>query len=176
MSWQTEMVAMVRQLTNDVTVPYLNSDARLAQLIAMSAQLVQNEITFDTTYTVDVANSTISPDPTTPVRDNKFINFVVLRAACIVDQGAYRTKAMMEGVKAVAGPATLAVSGGASAFKTILTMGACKAYDELKFNGTQADFIRAVLSPFNSDDFDPTESLANQTDGNWFDDPRRSNR
>jgi hypothetical protein len=105
---------------------------------------------------IDVANPSISPDPTED-NDSIFISLVALKAACIIDQSEYRTKAAMEGIRAALGPASLSVVGQSAAWQTILERGSCASYEELTshWDVKEATAIRAVLSPFVGNDFDP---------------------
>lgn len=156
MSWQIEIPIIVRTLINDVADQPVYSDERIAQVIAVAAKYVQFDVVLDHKYEVDVANPNITPDPTTD-RDEIFISLVSLKAACIIDQSTYRTKAAMEGIRAALGPASLSVVGQSSAWNTILDKGPCAAYDELTshWDVKDATAIRAVLSPFVGNKFDP---------------------
>jgi len=83
MSWQTEISQIVRHLINDLDgVTY--SDARIEQAILISAQLVNSEVSFDKTYTINLTTCSISPDPTADTREDGFINLVAMRTALIV--------------------------------------------------------------------------------------------
>ncbi len=156
MSWQIEIPIIVRTLINDFSDQPVYSDERIAQVIAVAAKYVQFDVVLDHKYEIDVANPNISPDPTTD-RDEIFISLVSLKAACIIDQSTYRTKAAMEGIRAALGPASLSVVGQSSAWNTILDKGPCAAYDELTshWDVKDATAIRAVLSPFVGNKFDP---------------------
>ena len=155
MSWQIEIPIMVRTLVNDLGDEQTYSDERLLQVIAVSAKYVQFDVALDHQYIIDVANPSISPDPTQD-NDSIFISLVALKAACIIDQSEYRTKAAMEGIRAVLGPASLAIAGQSSAWRTILDRGACASYEELTshWDVKDASAIRAVLSPFVGNTFD----------------------
>lgn len=157
MSWQTEIPIIVRTLINDVSDQPTYSDARIAQVIAVAAKYVQFDVVLDHKYNVDLSNSSISPDPTDD-RDEIFISLVGLKAACIIDQSTFRTKAAMEGIKASLGPASLSVAGHSSAWALILDKGPCAAYDELvsHWDVAQATTVRAILSPFVGNKFDPS--------------------
>ena len=157
MSWQQEMTTMLRVLINDMDDEQTYSDTRLEQLLVLSAKYVQQEISFVTTYTVDVAALSISPDPTTEP-DNSFINFTVLKASCLMDWNTFRQKALIAGVKATCGPAVLETFAHLDGFRTLITEGPCKAYAQLKkeFQFGNVQNIRAVLSPFVGNNFDPS--------------------
>ena len=159
MGWQIELNLMVRSLICDMTDEPNFSDERIQQVIVIAAQYVIYELDMMSKYTVNVTEITIAPDPTDP-RDIVFLGLVALKAACMLDQCTYRNRANAEGVKAVLGPAALTVTNNLKGFGTILEMapGPCAKYEQLKkeylFGGTRA--IRAVLSPFVGNEFDPS--------------------
>lgn len=148
---------MLRVLINDIDITNLTySDDRLEELLVVSARYVQQDITFTTTYTISVSDVTITPDP---VDNEAFGNFVVLKAACLTDWSTYRQKALIAGVRARCGPTSLDVLGEHLAgFQTLLDKGPCAAYEDMKmkyqFGNPRA--IRAILSPFRGNNFDPT--------------------
>ena len=157
MTWQDTAIAMLRVIINDMEDTPTYSDDRLTQILVTSAYLIVQDIDFDTTYTVNVVSETITPDPNT---DIIFMNFLVIKAACQTDFSTYRTKALMDGVSAKAGPVSLSVAGHLKGFKDLLTMGPCDTYEAMKKDyvfGT-GQMCKAILSPFVSSRFDP-ESL-----------------
>lgn len=156
MSWQQEMVTMLRVLISDMDSECY-TDARLEQLLVLSGKYVQQEISFDTTYTISVAEISISPDPTS-IPDEEFMNFTVLKAACLTDWNTFRQKALLAGLKARCGPAILETVGHLDGFKDLIDKGPCAAYEELKkdYQFGNTDTIRAVLSPFIGNNFDPS--------------------
>jgi hypothetical protein len=90
--WQNELVRIVRFLINDIDgVTY--TDDRLEETILVAAQLLQSTMDFDTTYTVDVDQVTLSPDPTEGTKDNFFINCLAMKAAIIVLGSECKTSA-----------------------------------------------------------------------------------
>lgn len=92
MSWQNEMARILRFLVDDVAcVTY--TDDRLEETIVVAAQLAQFDVSFDKTYTVDVDELIITPDPTAATRDDAFINLVSLKAACLILNAEAKTKA-----------------------------------------------------------------------------------
>lgn len=158
MSWQNEIIPIVRILVNDYVVPYTYSDARLEQTILVAAQYVQFDVNLDYQYTIDISGGTLDPDPTTlPEKDSIFINLTGLKTACIIDQSTYRTKAALEGIRAALGPASLAVNGASGAFKVMLEQGPCSTYKQLTthWDVANANAVRAIFSPFVGNNFDP---------------------
>lgn len=156
MSWQTEIPIIVRVLINDLDSQPMYSEERLLQTIAVAAKYVQFDVVLDHAYSVDVANSMITPDPTED-RDEIFISLVSLKAACIIDQSTFRTKAVNEGIRVALGPAQLWVAGNLAGWKTLLELGPCATYEELvsHWDVGQATTARAILSPFVGNKFDP---------------------
>jgi hypothetical protein len=162
MSWDIEIPIIVRTLINDLSDQPSYSDERLKQIIAVAAKYVQFDVVLDYSYNVDVVEGNISPDPTDH-NDEIFISLVSLKAACIVDQSALRTKAALEGIRASLGSATLTVKGSLEGFIKILEKGPCASYDELTshWDVSQATAVRAVLGPFVGNKFDPRSLLYN---------------
>lgn len=165
MAWQEELTAITRVLVNDMVEPYQFSDLRLQQVLAVAGRYVQFDVNLDHAYTIDAVNNIISPDPTLD-NDSIFISLVCLKAACIVDQSIYRTKAAAEGIRTALGPASLSISGQSDAWKSIIEHGACATYDELTshWDVKEASAIRAVLSPFVGNNFDPQILSTNRGD------------
>lgn len=156
MSWDTDIPIIVRTLINDLVEPYAYPDNRLLQTIVVAAKYVQFDVVLDHMYVVDVSNPMISPDPTLD-DDSIFISLVSLKTACLIDQSIFRTKAAMEGIKTSLGPASLSVAGQAAAWRTVLDKGPCALYEELTahWDVKDASAIRAILSPFVGNKFDP---------------------
>lgn len=157
MSWNIEMPIIVRTLINDLSDSPTYSDERLLQVISVAAKYVQFDVVLDQAYAVNVVNPDIAPDPTIS-NDNIFVSLTCLKAACIVDQSTLRTKAAMEGIRAALGPAQLSVANSLAGIRLIIEQGPCAAYDELTshWDVKEATAIRAVLSPFVGNRFDPT--------------------
>lgn len=157
MSWNIELPIIVRTLINDLSDTPTYSDERILQVIAVAAKYVEFDVVLDYNYEINVVNPNISPDPTAQ-NDSIFISLTCLKAACIIDQSAVRTKAALEGIRAALGPAQLSVGGSLAGLKMILDTGPCAAYDELTahWDVKEATAIRAILSPFVGNRFDPT--------------------
>lgn len=156
MSWQNELTIITRTLINDLDEPYEYSDSRIQQVLTVAGKYVQFDINLDHAYTIDVLNNNISPDPTTD-NDSIFISMVCLKAACIIDQGTFRTKAALEGIRTALGPAQLSFGGSLTGWQAIIDHGACGLYDELTshWDVRNASAWAAVLSPFVNNRYDP---------------------
>lgn len=157
MSWNVEIPIIVRTLINDLEEPVKYSDERLLQIITVAAKYVQFDVSLDHEYIIDVVNNNITPDPTSD-NDSIFISLIGLKSACIIDQSTLRTKAALEGIRAALGPAQLSIAGSLAGFDLIIDKGPCAAYDELTshWDVREATAIRAILSPFVGNKFDPT--------------------
>jgi hypothetical protein len=157
MSWSIEIPIIVRTLINDFDeTNQAYSDERILQAVVVAGKYVQFDVNLNQTYTINIANPAITPDPT-ELNDDIFISLVSLKTACIFDQSTLRTKAAMEGIRAALGPASLSVGGSLAGLKLIIDKGPCSAYDELTshWDVKEASAIRAVLSPFVGNNFDP---------------------
>lgn len=153
MSFDT-FISIVRVLINDLGDIPTYDDERLQTVIVVAAHYVAQENDFDTDYSVDVSGEDITPSP---LNDDRFINLTCLKAACLLDQGLYRTKALLAGVRAKCGPAELETNNVLKGFLDLLSAGPCKAYEDMKFQGSfgQLRNLKAVLSPFINKNFDP---------------------
>jgi hypothetical protein len=156
MSWKNEIPIIVRTLINDLSETPTYSDERILQVVTVAAKYVQFDVVLDHQYVVNVVNPTITPDPTAD-DDSIFISLVSLKTACIIDQSVLRTKAAAEGIRAALGPASLSVAGSLAGIRMIIEEGPCAAYDQLvsHWDVKEATAIRAVLSPFVGNKFDP---------------------
>jgi hypothetical protein len=158
MYWEIEIPIIVRTLINDLESTPTYSDERIKQLITVSAKYVVIDANLSISYNIDVVNETITPDPSDPeTRDTEFVGLIALKAACILDQSTFRTKAALEGIKTSLGSASLAINNNLGGYKTILDQGPCSFYDQLvmDYNIGNATAVRAVLSPFVGNNFDP---------------------
>lgn len=160
-TWQNTSLIMLRTMLNDAgcdTVRY--TPQRLDDLLITASYLLPLEINFKTDYVVDVELRTITPDPIGEVDGDEFINFLVLKSACMADEGNFRTAALAQGVTARIGPASLQTSSYGQYLGTLLNEGPCKAYTTLvelynmSYDGSK--IIRAVMSPFVANNYDPS--------------------
>jgi hypothetical protein len=172
--WTGAMITMLRVLIDDNAYQgsYVYTDPRLRELLAVAAMYVVQDITFSTTYAIDVVGCTISPDPYT-AGDVVFQNMVVMKAACLIDHGTFRQKAFTSGLEAKCGPATMKTLNQLAGFKDLLTIGPCGIYEKLKeeqlFSGESlSNLVHFVLSPFTHDDFDPVTTFQNYSDTDRF--------
>lgn len=87
MSWDTEIVTMIRYMINDYGTTQTYSDDTLITTILISAQWVQQENTFINRYSTNIDNQTLTPDPTSSTaRDESFMWLVTLKSVCMIAQ------------------------------------------------------------------------------------------
>lgn len=143
--WQCKMTLLVRALINDLTEPYTYADSKLEQLIIACAQLIKKEIDFDYTYTINITEQTISPDPSS---DDAFLNLVSMKTACLVLAGE---------VKTFAGSSMRVSDAGASidlsdAYKNTKDLydQLCKDFEKAKIAHALGNVsgIKAILTPY----------------------------
>lgn len=139
------------------------TDKRLFELLITSARLLPLEISFITNYSINVESETISPDPISTTEDGEeFINFMVLKAVCMADVGNFRAAALLNGISARLGPAAIQTGNYGNLLKELLKDGPCGMFKELalKYNldYTSKGIVKAVMTPFASNDFVPNIS------------------
>tara|TARA_R110000751_G_scaffold155870_1_gene261396 strand:- start:3110 stop:3613 length:504 start_codon:yes stop_codon:yes gene_type:complete len=150
MAWNIDLVLMLRSLIGDLdNSKYTNE--RLKQILSIGAYNVNNEASFTNTYTIDVSQITISPDPL--VNDPDFCSLTVYKSACILLGSEVKT----ESANAVAikdGPSSIDLRG-VSGSLSIMYKDLCEKYEEMmtkyiyeKGSGSGAPTGAAVLSPY----------------------------
>lgn len=150
-----DVIIMVRTLINDLDSDNETySDDRLSSIIAVSAKYVNKDL--ERTYTINISSPDITPDPVTQ-NDDTFINLLVMKTACQIDTGLFRTKAALAGLEARCGPAILRTAGHLDGFKEMLASGPCGLYAAMlrDYKYGSGELCHAVMGPFISNDFDP---------------------
>lgn len=146
--WEDTLVEMLRVEINDVgSVKY--TDARLIQVLVVSAYHVLQAVSFYNTYTVNITNKTISPDPVA-LNDLDFSVLTVAKAACTILTGEAK-EAASKAVMIKDGPSVLdnrtASNNLQESSKTI-----CQAYKEMidayNFSGGTGDNESMVMGQF----------------------------
>lgn len=151
MSWQTIIPVMVRYLISDVdSSNYKYSDSRVEKTIMVGAQFVSLELDFPNVYSIDIANNTISPDPTdADTKDNSFINLVAMKTACIIVGSEMKTEAA-NAISIKDGPSAIDLRGVSSTL-SVLYKDLCDKYmamaDDYKFTGETGQAILGPYSP-----------------------------
>tara|TARA_Y100001973_G_C5208772_1_gene343697 strand:- start:12212 stop:12706 length:495 start_codon:yes stop_codon:yes gene_type:complete len=149
MAWQTEMTSLLRYVINDTDSTTREfTDERLQNLIISSAHLTLGVVDFPKSYSIDIPNSGISPDPATAgAKDTSFINLVVLRAACLLAQGEYRA-ATNKGIVVRDGPSSVDPRAMVVAKKEMM-QSACQKYEqaELEYRLGNSNAGEAIIGP-----------------------------
>jgi len=160
-SWQDEMVPILRALISDLGETPTYSDGRLEKMLIVAAHLFPMDVSYGNSYTVSISSCSITPDPVDG-SDTTYMNFVVMKAACLMDQSTFRTEALRAGIKARCGPAILETVDRLPGFKDLLNKGPCAAYEVMRYdyNFGSGNICRAILSPFVGNNFSP-QSLSN---------------
>lgn len=166
--WLEESTEVLRVLINDMSDAPTYNDNTLEQMILAGAKYVVQEIRLETSYTVNFLGGSITPDPS---NDNTFLNFIILKAACLNQHWKFNESAIANGIKAKLGPAELSIDIAPSILITLLTYGPCKTYEELRDQSRFGSIgsLRAILSPFISNTYLP-ENNYNYRSANtpWF--------
>jgi len=148
MAWTDEMTTIVRYLVDDIdggSPTY--SDARIQTTVLVSAQLVSNDVDFDLIYTINVDAGTLSPDPTTPNRDDPFINLVSLRTAVIILSSELKTQGL-SAVKVSDGPSNIDMSKTPDGIKAVYNE-MLEKYEDAKLQYKTGGVVgEAILSPY----------------------------
>lgn len=147
MSWQNEMVRIVRFLINDIDADTY-SDSRLEETILASAQLVYTGIDFSKDYTIDVDTLVLTPDPTASPKDDWFINLVCVKTACIIMGSEVKTLAG-QSFTIKDGPASIDVSNAYKASKELYD-DLCDRYDIMVVQYKVGDSVggNAIMTPY----------------------------
>ena len=146
MSWQTDLVLMVRSIIGDLDKSKF-TDERLKQILVVGAYNVVNDADFTNTYTVNVAEVSISPDPISE-KDVDFNVLTVYKSACILIGSEVKTESA-NAISIKDGPSAIDLRGVANSLH-LLFKDLCKRYDELlkayQYNNTLVG--QAILGPY----------------------------
>lgn len=150
-AWQTETVEMLRGLIFDLSDTPDFTDQELLRVIVIAASYVSREASFAYSFAVDISEQEIDPDPSsTDYKDTDFLNFVALKAACLLNIGQARIKTA-QAILIKDDKNTVDFKGVADHAITFMREGYCKIYQramlEYRLNNTAAA-AEAILSPF----------------------------
>jgi hypothetical protein len=147
MAWTTDIVMVVRGLINDMDSPYDYSDTRLKQLICIAGVLLIQEASFTTSYTIDLSEFTITPDPSS---DADFVALVSLKTACMILNGEHKNAANSS-LSVKDGPAFIDSTSKAKQLGE-LAKSICEAYNKAKFSYLAGDGSvgRIIIGPYNA--------------------------
>ncbi len=150
MSWQGQMSTIVRHLINDVdATSYKFSTERIETTILVAAQLTTMNVDFNNTYTLNVEQCQLSPDPTdTATLDAAFITLISLRAACIIIGSEIRSESG-NAISIKDGPSSIDLRGVTNTL-IILYKDLCEKYEHnlLEYRAGNAVAGHAILGPY----------------------------
>jgi len=148
-SWDSVMVIILRDIIGDMLLPYQYTNTSLKSILVTAAMMTNRELHFGTSYTIDMGNNTISPDPV-GVPDHDFIGLVCLKAAIFIADGEYRNAARTAIVHRD-GPAQIDTKGIAENLKNV-AKAALEAYQKavLDYQFGDGSLGRSIVSPYNA--------------------------
>jgi len=149
MAWQQILVTLVRNLTGDMTSPFRHSDETIEEIVITAALHVVMEVDFANTYTVNLSQYSITPDPVESTAEVAFQILVALKAVEIIAAGEYRT-ASDKAISFKDGPSQLDTRGVADAKREILR-DAELSYSRARTSYLTGDGLHgvAVVTPYN---------------------------
>jgi len=148
MTWNTDLVTMLRVLTNDLSTPQKRSDTFLRQSIIAAGLISSQEVEYLNVYVFNFDTLSITPDPVIS-GDSAFQALVPLKAACILNQGDFQT-GLGQAIKVRDGDSAIDTSVGFRGFRDIIQLGPCAVYEQLRWRLTAsngAKVVGAVFSP-----------------------------
>ena len=149
------MLVPLRVMINDMDdSAYTYSDEILEKTLVAAAAQVLQEVSLNSSYSVDYATPQITPDPST---DDAFTALVTVKAACLKLQWDVQAKAVASGVRARCGPVSIQTEGGsANVFEALLNDSYCGAYKEMarQYNFGNTAILKGILSPFSHSEYD----------------------
>ena len=159
MPWKIDLVLMLRSIIGDLDKAKF-TDERIKQILVVCAYNVLHDADFSETYTVNVAEISISPDPISE-SDTDFSTLTVYKSACILLGSEVKTEAA-NAISIKDGPSAIDLRG-VTANLTNLYNDLCAKYDALlktyQYNNTLVG--QAILGPYS-----PGSMVVN---GNQFD-------
>lgn len=156
--WSPHAISMFRAFAGDMDADPTWSDSRIIQILMAAAYSVITEVGI--CVSVPTFNLCTGEFSSNPFDFPGFANLWILRAVCLVDQGAARSQAAMQGLKAVCGPVSMQVTDGASkSYELLFNQGACSTFNTLKedlcFKNPMmsAAYCKQIVSVFTSPNY-----------------------
>lgn len=150
MSWQGQISTMVRYLINDTDpTSYTYSAKRLETTILVAAQLLNTETDLNYTYTINLEQCQLTPDPTdVGTKDDDFVALTSLKSACIILGGDIK-KESANAISIKDGPSAIDLRGVAGTLTGLYT-DLCAKYDKLLLDYKAGNSIagHAILGPY----------------------------
>lgn len=146
--WEDTMVITLRAIIDDLGEDPVNSEEKLKQLLVASAKIVSAGFDFGTDYVIDVANVSISPDPS---GDDAFVSLVVLKAACFLAM-AEQKRTAGKGISIKDGPSNIDGRGAADATGKWSDK-VCKDYATAELAARVGNMVvgQAIVGPYRYD-------------------------
>jgi len=163
MTWDIDLVLMLRVLIGDLNAPQKNTDAYLETVLITAGIIADSEIDFSYDYVFDISDVTITPDPVV-IGDVVAQAVLPLKAACLLNQAQFQ-QALGQGIKVRDGDSAIDTSVGFRGYRDILQYGPCAAYEKLKYQlqtNSSALAGGAVLSPYRGPNDTPINTVS------WF--------
>jgi hypothetical protein len=153
MAWQDEPSVIFRDIVGDYDGT-IYSAARVRRLLAIAAYRVRSEVSFDTTYEVDLtANAeSVTPDPETrSPKDYDFINLIALKAAIMLLAGEHKIAAG-DAVTIKDGPSTITMGDKAKYLQARLEWAKQEYIDYIKaYISGDSKYAGAVTGPMTTE-------------------------
>ena len=127
MAWNVDLVLMLRSLIGDLDRSKYTNE-RLKQILVVGAFNVKNDADFNTDYTVDVGEVSISPDPIDG-NDLDFSSLTVYKSACILLGSEVKTESA-NAISIKDGPSSIDLRGVSGSLSS-LYKDLCQKYDDL---------------------------------------------
>lgn len=172
MSWQTDITTIIRHLLNDLnSSSFTYTDDRIHTTILVAAQLIRTDTDLSQDYTIDISNTSLSPDPTlSSSLDNDFITLLSLKTSCIIIGSEVRSEAG-NAISIKDGPSSIDLRG-VSTTLTMFYKDLCSKYDQALLDYKSGNSIagQAILGPYSpgSDFVSRTHSSDADHRGNYF--------
>lgn len=150
MSWQGQISTMVRHLISDVDpTNYKYTTKRLETAILVSAQLVTFDTDLKQSYSINVEQCSLSPDPTdAETFDEAFISLVSLKTSCVILGSEVRAESG-NAISIKDGPSAIDLRGVSNTL-IILYKDLCEKYEKmlLEYQAGNSLAGHAILGPY----------------------------
>lgn len=151
MSWQGQISTIVRNIISDTNpANYKYTQNRLETAILVAAHLVVTEVEFNQTYSIDIEERELLPDPTNPnTKDDYFVTLISLKCACIVLGSEVRAESG-NAISIKDGPSAIDLRGVSSTLM-VLYKDLCEKYDKALYDYKEYGIItagQAILGPY----------------------------
>ncbi len=161
MSWKTTLTIIVRNLINDTGATQTYTDAKIQQAIVVAGLISAQEYSYSNSYTFDIDNIEITPDPTnSSTLDSVAMALFSLKAACLFNINSYQSAASA-GIRVKDGDSEVDTTSGYGGWKSIIQNGPCLSYKQLLEERRYKRSMlsgKAIMSPFSHVDFSLSSS------------------